>query len=61
MKTNPLSDIERDLKPKARTLDQRIMQPVRKLLGDKRKLLVSPDGALKLTPFAALIDETRAI
>ena len=53
----PLSDIERDVKPKARLLDQTVMQPVRKLLGDKRKLLVSPDGALNLIPFAALIDE----
>ena len=53
----PLSDIEREVKPKARLLDQKIMQPVRKLLGDKRKLLISPDGALNLIPFSALVDE----
>ncbi|HLF84140.1 MAG TPA: CHAT domain-containing protein, partial [Blastocatellia bacterium] len=53
----PLSDIEREVKPKARLLDQKIMQPVRKLLGDKRKLLLSPDGALNLIPFAVLVDE----
>ena len=53
----PLSDIEREVKPKARLLDQKIMQPVRKLLGDKRQLLLSPDGALNLIPFAALVDE----
>lgn len=53
----PLSEIEQEIKPKARLLDQKIMQPVRKLLGDKRKLLVSPDGALNLIPFAALVDE----
>ena len=53
----PLSDIEREVQPKARLFDQKIMQPVRKLLGDKRKLLVSPDGALNLIPFAALVDE----
>jgi CHAT domain-containing protein/Flp pilus assembly protein TadD len=53
----PLSDIEREVKPKARLLDQKIMQPVRKLLGDKRQLLLSPDGALNLIPFATLVDE----
>lgn len=53
----PLSDVEREVKPKARALDQRIMQPVRKLIGDKRKLLLSPDGTLSLLPFAALVDE----
>jgi CHAT domain-containing protein len=53
----PLSDIEREVKPKARVLDERIMQPVRKLLVGKRKLLISPDGALNLIPFAALVDE----
>ncbi|HST24273.1 MAG TPA: CHAT domain-containing protein [Blastocatellia bacterium] len=53
----PMSVIERDVKPKARALDQKIMQPVRKLIGDKRKLLLSPDGTLNLIPFAALVDE----
>ena len=53
----PLSDIEREVKPKARLLDQKIMQPVRKLLGGKSTLLLSPDGALNLIPFAALVDE----
>src|SRR5262249_1788449 len=53
----PLSDLERDVKPKARALDQKIMQPVRKLLDGKRTLLISPDGALNLIPFAALVDE----
>lgn len=41
----------------ARKLDAAIMQPVRKLAGDTRTLLVSPDGALNLIPFAALQDE----
>jgi CHAT domain-containing protein/tetratricopeptide (TPR) repeat protein len=56
-RAKPLSDIEREVKAKARALDQKIMQPVRKLLGNKRKLLLSPDGALNLIPFAALVDE----
>jgi len=33
------------------------MQPVRRLLGDARQLLVSPDGELNLLPFEALVDE----
>ena len=53
----PLSDIEREVRPKARALDLKVMQPVRKLIGNKRKLLISPDGTLNLLPFAALIDE----
>jgi CHAT domain-containing protein len=33
------------------------MRPVRVLLGPTRRLLISPDGALNLIPFAALVDE----
>lgn len=33
------------------------MEPVRRLAGTSRQLLVSPDGALNLVPFAALVDE----
>jgi CHAT domain-containing protein len=33
------------------------MQPVRKLLGPTRHVFISPDGALNLIPFAALVDE----
>ncbi len=53
----PLSDIERQVKPQARALDQLVMQPVRRLAGDTFRLLISPDGALNLVPFAALVDE----
>jgi CHAT domain-containing protein len=34
-----------------------LMQPIRKHLGNKRNLLLSPDSQLNLIPFAALIDE----
>lgn len=47
----------KDVQEIARTLDKKIMQPVRSLLGDARHLLVSPDGELNLIPFEALIDE----
>jgi CHAT domain-containing protein len=47
----------RDLAQRARELDQRLMQPIRPLLGDAGQLLISPDGQLNLVPFAALVDE----
>ncbi len=46
-----------DVKTLARALDEKVMQPVRKLLGETRTVLLSPDGALHLLPFAALVDE----
>jgi CHAT domain-containing protein len=41
----------------ARALDEMVMRPVRRLIGDERMLLLSPDGALNLVPFNALLDE----
>jgi CHAT domain-containing protein len=41
----------------ARAVDEKVMQPVRALLGNTRRLLIAPDGSLNLIPFAALIDE----
>jgi CHAT domain-containing protein len=35
------------------------MQPIRPWLGDAKHLLISPDGALSLIPFEALVDEER--
>jgi len=45
------------VKQLARILDQQIMQPVRKLLGETRTVFLSPDSALNLIPFGALVDE----
>jgi CHAT domain-containing protein len=42
---------------RARNLDKLVMQPVRRHLGQARHIFVSPDGALNLIPFAALVDE----
>ncbi|HNJ43979.1 MAG TPA: CHAT domain-containing protein, partial [Acidobacteriota bacterium] len=39
-------------------LYQRVVKPVRELVGNTRHLLISPDGGLNLVPFAALQDET---
>jgi CHAT domain-containing protein/tetratricopeptide (TPR) repeat protein len=46
-----------DPKPAARALDEMVMRPVRKVLGARRTVFISPDGALNLIPFAALVDE----
>jgi tetratricopeptide (TPR) repeat protein len=48
---------EAEVKDMARALDERVMRPVRKLLGETRHILLSPDGAMNLIPFAALVDE----
>ncbi len=47
----------KDVKILARAADEKIMQPVRSVLGEIRQLLVSPDGDLNLIPFEALVDE----
>jgi CHAT domain-containing protein/glucokinase len=52
---NPSSDIQ----PVARALDAKLMQPIRKLLGDTRSILLSPDSQLNLIPFVALVDENN--
>jgi CHAT domain-containing protein/Tfp pilus assembly protein PilF len=46
-----------DVKRLARAVEERVFQPVRPLLGEQTRLLISPDGQLNLIPFAALVDE----
>ncbi|NES21187.1 MAG: CHAT domain-containing protein [Symploca sp. SIO3E6] len=41
----------------ARNLDKLVMEPVRKLLGDSKQILLAPQAALNLIPFEALVDE----
>jgi CHAT domain-containing protein/Tfp pilus assembly protein PilF len=52
-----LRDPKRRDRQLARALDERIMRPLRPFLGDAVHLLISPDGALNLIPFEALVDE----
>lgn len=51
------SPVSRNVRALARVVDEEVMRPVRKLLGDVKHVLVSPDGSLNLVPFAALVDE----
>lgn len=47
----------REASRSGRDMDELVMRPVRRLLGDTRRLFLSPDGALNLIPFGALTDE----
>jgi CHAT domain-containing protein/Tfp pilus assembly protein PilF len=46
-----------DVRRASRTLDDLVMRPLRGLIGNSARLLISPDGALNLIPFEALVDE----
>src|SRR6185436_5116625 len=46
------------VKEPARALDELVMRPVRGLLDGATRVLLSPDGALNVVPFAALVDES---
>ena len=47
------------LQQSARAVDKLVTLPIRKLVGNKRKILIAPDGALNLIPFEALIDQNN--
>jgi CHAT domain-containing protein/tetratricopeptide (TPR) repeat protein len=46
-----------DVTARARALDERILHPLRASVSGSTRLLISPDGALNLLPFEALVDE----
>jgi CHAT domain-containing protein len=46
-----------DVRQLSRALEDAVMRPLRGLVGDSTHLLISPDGALNLVPFEALLDE----
>ena len=45
------------VKEVAQELSEKLLEPLRSQLGDPERLLISPDGALNLLPFAALLDD----
>jgi CHAT domain-containing protein/Tfp pilus assembly protein PilF len=47
----------KDVKILARAVDRKVFQPLRPLLGNLTQTLISPEGALNLIPFSALVDE----
>ena len=54
---NALSRAATDPKPAASNLYGLVMAPIQKLLGTTRHVYLSPDGALNLVPFDAMMDE----
>jgi CHAT domain-containing protein/Tfp pilus assembly protein PilF len=50
---------EKEIRRLARALDEKVMRPIRALLGETRQVFISPDGKLNLVPFAALVDENN--
>jgi CHAT domain-containing protein len=49
----------KDVRVLGRKVDERVMRPIRNLFGDTKRVFISPDGALNLIPFAALVDENN--
>jgi CHAT domain-containing protein/tetratricopeptide (TPR) repeat protein len=47
----------RNLKTLARAVDEKVLAPLRPIVGDATRLLISPDGELNLMPFEVLVDE----
>ena len=47
----------KDVEQLARAVDEKVISPIRTLLGDAKQLFISPDGDLNLIPFEALVDE----
>ncbi|MEI7894765.1 MAG: CHAT domain-containing tetratricopeptide repeat protein, partial [Myxococcales bacterium] len=56
-----MADLKADAKTPARLLDEKVLRPVRSLVpvnaAGGRVVFLSPDGALNLIPFGALVDE----
>ncbi|WP_204139938.1 tetratricopeptide repeat protein [Halomicronema sp. CCY15110] len=50
----PLSQVRED----AQALERLVMAPLRETLGEQKIIFLSPDGALNLVPFEALVDES---
>ena len=57
---NALRDPKRnDVNTLARSLDGKVIEPIREVLGNAKHLLISPEGGLNLVPFEALIGQDK--
>lgn len=56
LQKQPLAEIS-EVRRAARELDELLMRPIRRRLGGRTRLLISPEKYLNLVPFAALVDE----
>ncbi|OYT73346.1 MAG: kinesin [Chloracidobacterium sp. CP2_5A] len=52
-----LRERQPDAPAAARALDEKLLAPVRPLLGKAKRLFIAPDGSANLIPFEALVDE----
>lgn len=56
LQRQPFAEIS-EVRRAARELDELVMRPIRRRLGGRTRLLISPENQLNLVPFAALVDE----
>ena len=49
--------LRKDVESLSRLVDEKLMYPLRPLLGEAKHIFISPEGALNLIPFEALEDE----
>ncbi len=49
--------LRQDVTPLSRVVDEKVLRPIRSIVGDATRLLISPDGELNLIPFEVLVDE----
>ena len=54
---NPSNKLKTEVQPRSLALYKLVVKPIEALVGKNSHLLISPDGALNLIPFSALMDE----
>ena len=54
---DPSKKLNTEVQPRSQVLYKLVMKPIEALVGKTSHLLISPDGALNLIPFSALMDE----
>ena len=57
LRTSLRNPNDAEVKARARSLDEKVMQPLRPLVTGATRVLIAPDGGLNLVPFETLLDE----